>query len=162
MSISISQFHNDNVNDNAIIYGCFHLLYHFFLTYLTHFNLTHFFPIHFLHRCIFKSHDLWLAFLLVNIHDMQIITIARTVHTLCFSLAKNKINFSKSSWKWHFERENVIMSQLCNFWGMHVDLVIFKCYETDVYLFSGPCFEGVTGLIFRPMKVIAAIILHDC
>ena len=28
---------------------------------------------------------------------------------------------------------------------MHVDLVILKCYETDVYLFSGPCFEGGNG-----------------
>ena len=54
------------------------------------------------------------------------------------------INFLKSSWKWHFEREDLKMSQICDFWGMHVDLVVLKYYETDVHLFSGPCFEGIT------------------
>ena len=60
----------------GVLQGCFHLLilYHFFLTYLTHFYLTPFFPIHFLHRGIFMKF-LWLAFFLVNIHDiMQIIS----------------------------------------------------------------------------------------
>ena len=47
------------------------------------------------------------------------------------------------------EMEHFEISQLCDLWGVYFELVILKCYETDVYLSPGPSMVlGATGLIF--------------